>query len=164
MSTGERARTVIKTVWPIELVFSSSEDRSPEEPQSNQDEGTQDTPHPSEFPEISDQGITLLVPTPLVLHPHPCTSNTASSPPDDPGIPRTNSFRCHQQHHNKSLGKCRKSGQPHVQQVPTCSWSYPLGTCVSSRNRRSRKGQLQVHVPSLLESFTTLSIQGVRDS
>ena len=46
MSPGERARTVIKTAWPIEFLFSSPEERSTEEPQSEPDTGTQDPPPP----------------------------------------------------------------------------------------------------------------------
>ena len=83
MSPGERAKTVIKTVWPIDLLFSSPEDRNPEEPQSNRDEGSLETPA-SVFPEISDKGTTLLVPYSPSDASSPI-SNTVSSSHEDPG-------------------------------------------------------------------------------
>ena len=80
MSPGEWARTVIKTVWPIEFLFSSPEDRSPEEPQLEQDTGTQDPPS-SVVQESPDQGSTLLVP---YSPSSSSSSDTASSSGEDP--------------------------------------------------------------------------------
>ena len=75
MSPGERARTAIKTVCPIECLFSSPEKSNTEEPQSQEDSGTQDPP-PCGVQESLDQVPPILVPySPIGIRVQPESSN-----------------------------------------------------------------------------------------